>query len=93
MSRSRKQQEAPSGYRLGVCFYPEQWPRERWAPYAKQMRALGLAYVRVGDFTWSEIEPKPGEFHWEWLDEAIDTLAAEDLRVVIATPTAPPPPG
>jgi beta-galactosidase len=56
------------------------------------MRALGLTYVRVGDFTWSEIEPKPGEFHWDWLDEAIDLLAAEDLRVVVATPTAAPPP-
>ena len=26
------------------------------------MRALGLTYVRVGDFTWSDIEPRPGEF-------------------------------
>ena len=92
MSRSRTQQEAPAGYRLGVCFYPEQWPRDRWAPYAAQMRALGLTYVRIGDFTWSEIEPNAGEFHWDWLDEAIDILAAEDLRVVLATPSAAPPP-
>lgn len=56
------------------------------------MRALGIAYVRVGDFTWSEVEPKPGDFAWDWFDEAIDTLAAEELRVVIATPTASPPP-
>jgi beta-galactosidase len=92
MSRTRKQQSSPSGYSLGVCFYPEQWPRDRWAPYARQMRALGLTYVRVGDFTWSDIEPRPGELVWDWLDEAIDILAAEDLRVVIATPTAAPPP-
>lgn len=56
------------------------------------MRALGLTYVRVGDFTWSEVEPNAGEFHWDWLDEAIDILAAEELRVVMATPTAAPPP-
>ncbi len=92
MSRSRNHQETPRGYRLGVCFYPEQWPRDRWAPYAAQMRALGLTWVRIGDFTWSEVEPKPGCFHWDWLDEAIDTLAAADLRVVVATPTAAPPP-
>lgn len=56
------------------------------------MRALGLTYVRVGDFTWASVEPKPGVFDWDWLDSAIDTLAAGDLRVVIATPTAAPPP-
>lgn len=92
MARPRKQQEAPTGYRFGVCFYPEQCPRDRWASDAAQMRALGLTYVRVGDFSWSEIEPRPGHFEWDWLDEAIDTLAAAELRVVIATPTAAPPP-
>jgi hypothetical protein len=54
VSRARKPQRASSGYRLGVCLYPEQWSRERWAPYARQMRALGFTYVRLGDFTWSE---------------------------------------
>jgi len=92
MARARKQQQTANGYRLGVCFYPEHWPRERWAPYAAQMRTLGLTYVRIGDFTWSEIEPAPGHFEWDWFDQAIDTLATEGLRVVIATPTAAPPP-
>jgi len=92
VTRSRKEPDFPSGYRLGVCFYPEQWPRDRWSTYARQMRALGLTYVRIGDFAWSDLEPHPGELTWYWFDEAIDTLAAEDLRVVIATPTAAPPP-
>ncbi len=92
MSRSRNQPDSPEGYQLGVCFYPEQWPRDRWSSYARQMRALGLTYVRIGDFTWSDIEPHPGDFNWTWMDEAIDTIAADGLRVVIATPTAAPPP-
>lgn len=92
MRRQRKPQESPAGYKLGVCFYPEHWPADRWALYARQMRALGLTYVRVGDFSWGLIEPRPGEFDWDWLDQAIDTLATEDLRVVVATPTAAPPP-
>lgn len=91
MSHTRKKPNL-SGYRLGVCYYPEQWSRDRWATYARQMRALGSTYVRVGDFAWSDIEPRPGEFDWDWLDEAIDTLAAEELRVVVATPSAAPPP-
>lgn len=92
MARKRAKLESVAGYRLGVCYYPEQWPRDRWTVDARQMRALGLAYVRVGDFTWSDIEPEPGALTWDWLDEAIDTLAAEGLHVVIATPTAAPPP-
>lgn len=92
MSRSRTQQEIPGGYRRGVCFYPEQWSRDRWATSATQMRALGLTWVRVGDFTWSEIEPKPNQFEWDWLDEAIDILATAGLQVVVAIPTAAPPP-
>jgi len=92
VAKVRKPQQTLTGYRFGVCFYPEHWPGDRWAPYAAQMRALGLTYVRIGDFTWSEIEPEPGRFEWDWFDQAIDILAAEGLRVIIATPTAAPPP-
>jgi beta-galactosidase len=77
--------------RLGVCYYPEQWPRERWAEDARQMRALGLDTVRIAEFAWSRMEPAPGQFDWAWLDEAIATLAAQGLQVVLGTPTASPP--
>ena len=33
---------------LGVCYYPEHWPEEMWAQDAKEMRELGLRYVRIG---------------------------------------------
>ena len=76
---------------LGVCYYPEHWPRERWAEDAQRMKALGLTYVRIGEFAWSCLEPDPGHFTWEWLDEAIETLGRAGLRVVLGTPTATPP--
>jgi beta-galactosidase len=78
-------------FALGVCYYPEQWPRDRWADYARQMRELGLTYVRIAEFAWSRMEPAPDVWNWGWLDEAIETLAAEDLKVVLCTPTATPP--
>jgi beta-galactosidase len=78
-------------FALGVCFYPEHWPRERWEPYARQMRELGISYVRVAEFAWAKMEPRPGEFDWVWLDDAIDVLAGEGLNVVLCTPTATPP--
>lgn len=77
--------------RLGVCYYPEQWPRERWADDARAMREMGLSTVRIAEFAWSRMEPSEGRFDWEWLDAAIDTLAAQGLQVILGTPTAAPP--
>ncbi len=76
---------------LGVCYYPEHWSKERWPNDAKKMRALGLSYVRVGEFAWSRYEPEPGHYDFGWLEDAIDVLAAEGLKVIIGTPTATPP--
>ncbi|MBM4218007.1 MAG: beta-galactosidase, partial [Gammaproteobacteria bacterium] len=77
--------------RLGVCYYPEHWPREWWADDARRMREMGLAQVRIGEFAWSRIEPERGRFDWAWLDEAIEVLAEAGLAVVMCTPTATPP--
>ena len=77
--------------RFGVCYYPEQWPRDRWAEDAASMQDLGLELVRIGEFAWSRYEPARGRFDFGWLDEAIDTLAAAGLKVVLGTPTATPP--
>jgi beta-galactosidase len=76
---------------LGVCYYPEHWPQELWAKDAAEMAASGFTWVRIGEFSWSRIEPRPGELHWEWLDEAITVLGGAGLGVVLSTPTATPP--
>ncbi|WP_144148975.1 beta-galactosidase [Paraburkholderia sp. BCC1884] len=76
---------------LGVCYYPEQWPRTMWADDAKRMVELGITHVRIAEFAWSRMEPRAGEFVWEWLDEAVATLAAAGLKIVLGTPTASPP--
>ena len=60
---------------LGVCYYPEHWPEERWAQDATQMRALGLDVVRIAEFAWARMEPAEGRFDWGWLDRAVETLA------------------
>ncbi|MGF6993157.1 beta-galactosidase [Paraburkholderia sp. GAS32] len=76
---------------LGVCYYPEQWPRSMWADDAKRMIELGITHVRIAEFAWSRMEPRAGEFAWGWLDEAVETLAAAGLKLVLGTPTASPP--
>lgn len=77
--------------KLGCCYYPEHWPEERWAIDAQLMRDAGLSWVRIGEFAWGRLEPAPGQYQWDWLDRAIETLAAQGLKVVLGTPTATPP--
>ncbi|MCC1494844.1 beta-galactosidase [Cognatishimia sp. F0-27] len=76
---------------LGCCYYPEHWPEEIWAQDADRMAALGLTWVRIGEFAWSRIEPRPGDLQLDWLERAIETLGAAGLKVVLGTPTATPP--
>ena len=76
---------------LGVCYYPEHWDEALWAEDAKRMADVGIKKVRIGEFAWGVIEPARGDFHWDWLDRAIETLAAEGLEIILGTPTATPP--
>lgn len=76
---------------LGVCYYPEHWPEEGWETDARRMAALGLTYVRIGEFAWSRLEPEAGRFDFDWLERAIDTLHAAGLKTILGTPTATPP--
>jgi beta-galactosidase len=77
--------------RLGVCWYPEQWPEAWWVDDAREMALLGIRQVRIAEFAWSRIEPEPGRFDWAWLDRAVQVLADAGLSVVMGTPTATPP--
>jgi beta-galactosidase len=76
---------------LGVCYYPEHWPEDQWSEDAARMAALGISYVRIGEFAWSRLEPHRGRYEFDWLRRAIDTLHAAGLKVVLGTPTATPP--
>lgn len=77
--------------KFGVCYYPEQWPAERWAEDARLMRAAGLSMVRLAEFAWAWMEPAAGHYTWEGLDRAITVLAEAGLDIILGTPTATPP--
>lgn len=76
---------------LGVCYYPEHWPRERWAQDARDMVDAGIRVVRIGEFAWSRLEPTSGQLEFAWLDDAVSVLADAGLKIVMGTPTATPP--
>ncbi|OIQ33225.1 MAG: beta-galactosidase [Alphaproteobacteria bacterium MedPE-SWcel] len=76
---------------LGTCYYPEHWPQEIWDEDATRMAEAGLTWVRIGEFSWSKLEPSPEELCWDWLDQSIESLGSKGLKVVLGTPTATPP--
>ena len=76
---------------FGVDYYPEHWPRERWETDAKLMQEMGVQVVRMAEFSWFKMEPREGEFHFEWLEEAIALLDKHGIKTILGTPTAAPP--
>ena len=90
-SRPMTQPNSSAKRALGTCYYPEHWPEDIWEEDARQMAELGLTWVRIGEFAWSRLEPSEGQFNFEWLDRAFDTLHRHGLKVVLGTPTATPP--
>jgi beta-galactosidase len=64
---------------------------ERLREDFRRMRRVGLHVIRMGEFSWSTVEPRRGIFRPERFDLALDLAREHDLRVVFCTPTATPP--
>ena len=76
---------------LGVCYYPEQWPRTMWQSDLRRMKAHGIETVRVFEFAWSVIEPKDDTWDFSLFDEFLSLAAEEKMQVIMGTPSATPP--
>ncbi len=76
----------------GGDYNPEQWSRETWREDMRLMRQAGVTTATIGVFSWSCLEPAPGQFEFGWLDEVMDLLHANGINAILATPTASPPP-
>ncbi|MFD7862831.1 beta-galactosidase [Streptomyces sp. NPDC059783] len=77
---------------FGGDYNPEQWPEEVWEDDVRLMKEAGVNSVTLGVFSWARIEPRPGAREFGWLDRLMDLLHANGIGVVLATPTASPPP-
>ena len=77
--------------KIGVDYYPEQWDRALWQSDADLMARTGVKLVRLGEFAWSRLEPRDGQFDFQWLDEAISTFSRHAIGIVLCIPTNCPP--
>jgi len=79
-------------YFIGAAYYPEWWPSEDWEIDFREMHALGINTVRMGEFAWSSFEPSEGKFSFDWMDRAIEIARRYKIDVILSTPTAAVPP-
>lgn len=77
--------------KIGVDYYPEQWSKALWEKDAETMARTGVKLVRIGEFAWSRIEPREGEFDFSWLDEVIGIFSRYAIGIVLCIPTSCPP--
>jgi len=79
----------------GGDYNPEQWIKDKdtvWKADMEYARMAGINTLTVGIFSWSMLEPREGEYHFEWLDEVMDMLAENGIKAVLATPSGARPP-
>ncbi len=76
---------------VGAAYYPELWDECEIEKDIARCKSLGINTLRVGEFAWSKMEPKEGEFHFEWLQNVVDRLYENGIYTVMCTPSCTPP--
>ncbi|MCR2048026.1 beta-galactosidase [Acetatifactor muris] len=73
----------------GGDYNPEQWldRPDILEEDVRLMKKAGMNSATLGVFSWSVLEPREGEFHFEWLEEIVDRLYQNGIYTVLATPS------
>ena len=73
----------------GGDYNPEQWLEypEVLEEDLRLMKEAGVNCVTLGVFSWAMLEPREGEYDFDWLEERIDRLGKEEIQVILATPS------
>src|SRR3982751_5557611 len=77
---------------FGAAFYDEYRVTGSLDRDLDLMADAGFSIIRVGESVWSSWEPRPGEFHTEWLLPVLDGAHRRGIDVIMGTPTYAVPP-
>ncbi|HEY3322578.1 MAG TPA: beta-galactosidase [Planctomycetota bacterium] len=72
----------------GGDYNPDQWPESIREDDVRLMKLAGVNIASTAIFAWSQLEPKPGQYDWSWLDETFDKLERASISIALATPSA-----
>jgi beta-galactosidase len=77
----------------GGDYNPDQWLHspETIDEDFRLMKLAGCNSFSVGIFAWSQLEPREGEFTFDWLDRLLDRMADQGMNAILATPSGAKP--
>lgn len=75
----------------GADYNPDQWSSEVWDKDIELMKECHCNTMTLGIFSWAQLEPREGQYTFEWLDTIMDKLAERGYHAILATPTAAQP--
>lgn len=76
---------------FGGDYTPEHFPREVMAEDMRLMKMAGVNLVTINVFSWVQLQPDETTWDFAWLDEIMDTLAANGIAADLGTATASTP--
>lgn len=76
---------------LGAAYYPELWDESELEKDIARCKEIGVNCLRIGEFAWSKMEPKEGEFRFDWFLRIVDRLYENGIDTLLCTPTCTPP--
>lgn len=59
------------------------YSREEWRTAIRRMRSMGVQIPALGQVSWVDLEPEPGQYRWGYLETAMGVLEEEksDMKV------------
>lgn len=78
-------------YFYGAAYYPEVVSQQTFVNDIKHMKKIGMNVIRIGEFFWSKLEPREGEYHLEYLENILKICSDFDMKIILGIPTATPP--
>ena len=76
---------------FGGDYNPEQWNHATWLEDMRLLKKAGVNMVTLPVFAWARLQPAEDRFDFGWLDDILDLLWENGIRVCMATPTAAQP--
>jgi beta-galactosidase len=77
---------------FGTAYYPEYLPKDQTEEDLRLMKRAGMNAVRIGESTWSTLEPEDGVFDFSYIDRVLKAAKELEMDVIVGTPTYAVPP-
>lgn len=71
----------------GGDYNPEQWPKEVWKEDMRLMKKAHISIVTLNTFSWAALQPSEDEYCFDTLDQIMELVRENGLKVCMATST------